>query len=126
MGSDLSGGMKRARIARTMRSMATIKTAGLATALMVFAGPLWAQNVVPPQQPDPQETIPEKIAPNSDANNPPDAPALTDENLSEQLKKNQGVIRPPENIDPEMEVPAPDTGTTPIIPPSEIRPQMPD
>jgi hypothetical protein len=106
--------------------MATIKTVGLAMALTVFAEPLWAQTAVPPQQPNPQKTIPEKIEPNSDANNAPDAPAAADENLTEQLKENDGVIRPPENIDPEMEVPAPDTGTTPIIPPSEIGPQMPD
>ena len=37
--------------------------------------------------------------------------------LSEKLKRNNGVIRPEGAVDPKMEKEAPDTGTTPVIPP---------
>ncbi|MFG1395481.1 hypothetical protein [Roseixanthobacter pseudopolyaromaticivorans] len=54
---------------------------------------------------------------------PPDAPGPTlpaprsDENLSKRLDRTEGVIPPPRNVDPELTHPAPDVGTTPIIPP---------
>lgn len=54
---------------------------------------------------------------------PPDAPGPTlpaphsDENLSRRLDRTDGVIPPARNVDPELAHPAPDVGTTPIIPP---------
>ncbi|MFG1423713.1 hypothetical protein [Roseixanthobacter liquoris] len=54
---------------------------------------------------------------------PPDAPGPTlpaprpDENLSDRLDRTDGVIPPARNLDPELTRPAPDVGTTPVIPP---------
>lgn len=54
---------------------------------------------------------------------PPDAPGPTvpgprpGETLSDQLQRSDGVIPPPQNLDPDMHKPAPDTGTMPVIPP---------
>jgi len=39
------------------------------------------------------------------------------ENLSDKLARTEGVICPPENIDPEIRAPAPGGGLTPVIPP---------
>ena len=39
------------------------------------------------------------------------------QNLSDKLARSEGVICPPANVDPEMKVPAPETGRTPVIPP---------
>jgi hypothetical protein len=39
------------------------------------------------------------------------------ENLSEQLARSDGVICPPGNVDPKMDVPVPEAGRTPVIPP---------
>jgi hypothetical protein len=39
------------------------------------------------------------------------------EPLGDKLAKSDGVLCPPAGIDPEMRAPAPDTGTTPVIPP---------
>jgi len=45
-------------------------------------------------------------------------PAATD-NPSQQLERQKGVIRPPQSVDPEMQIPPPDPGAqkTPVIPP---------
>ncbi|GGF60602.1 hypothetical protein GCM10007301_20440 [Azorhizobium oxalatiphilum] len=54
---------------------------------------------------------------------PPDAPGPTvpgprpGENLSDQLRRNDGVIPPAQNLDPEIRKTPTDTGTTPVIPP---------
>jgi hypothetical protein len=64
------------------------------------------------QAPEQPETSP-KPAPEA-PDTKPDAP------LSKKLHKNEGVLKPPENIDPEMNKGAPDTGNMPIIiPPGE-------
>lgn len=53
----------------------------------------------------------------------PDAPGPTvpaprpGENLSDRLNRTDGVIPPTRNLDPGLAHPAPDTGTTPVIPP---------
>ncbi len=39
------------------------------------------------------------------------------EALSHQLAKSDGVLCPPEDVDPQMRAPAPDAGNTPVIPP---------
>ena len=38
------------------------------------------------------------------------------ENLSEKLSRDEGVLCPP-NLDPDIKVPTPDVGNTPVIPP---------
>jgi hypothetical protein len=40
----------------------------------------------------------------------------TGENLSDKLARTDGVICPP-NVDPEIKLPTPDAGRTPVIPP---------
>jgi hypothetical protein len=37
--------------------------------------------------------------------------------LSDKLAKSDGVLCPPSNVDPEMREPAPNVGSTPVIPP---------
>ena len=39
------------------------------------------------------------------------------EPLSDKLARSDGVLCPPGGVDPEMHVPTPDAGTTPVIPP---------
>ena len=43
-------------------------------------------------------------------------PTTTGENLSDKLARTDGVICPP-NVGPDMRLPTPDTGRTPVIPP---------
>ena len=91
-----------------------------------------------PSPADPKNTIPEKVAPQEksipDSKEP--APGSSEpapgESLSNQLNRNEGVIQPPRDIDPGIDVPAPNPnpGTTPVIPPpgspgnpSDVRPK---
>jgi hypothetical protein len=39
------------------------------------------------------------------------------ESLGDKLAKSDGVLCPPSNVDPEMQAPAPDVGTMPVLPP---------
>lgn len=57
------------------------------------------------------ETQPEKPEKKSDEL------AQAPDPLGEQLSESEGVIRPPKGVDPEIQKPTPDTGTTPVIPP---------
>ncbi len=88
-------------------------------AALVLAGEAAAQQVRPqlrppalPEAPDPNKTVPEKV-------DPPLQPRDDDTTgtLSDKLRDSRGVIRPPPSRDSEIVVPAPDTGTTPVIPP---------
>jgi hypothetical protein len=97
------------------RTVARIAAAAFATGLACGAAFAQEKNVRDPNMPDPKTTVPEKVA-----------PPLKDEttgtikeggNLSKQLNASDGVIHPPANVDPEMRVPAPNTGTMPVIPP---------
>lgn len=95
--------------------------APIALALLLATAPAMAQTPLPQQQapnmPAPNTTIPEKVE--------PEAPATTGSTsgggatLSDKLQATDGVIRPPENIAPDMRTPAPvpNPGTTPVIPP---------
>jgi hypothetical protein len=49
--------------------------------------------------------------------NPATPGATTGESLSEKLARTDGVICPPPNVDPDIRVPTPDAGVTPVIPP---------
>lgn len=44
-------------------------------------------------------------------------PATPPEDLSKRLAQSDGVICPPPAVDPEIRLPTPDTGRTPVIPP---------
>ena len=65
----------------------------------------------------PTDSIPGKVAP------APDAPKtdLSKKNgaLSDKLSKSNGVIHPDGAVDPNMQKPAPATGTMPVIPPPD-------
>jgi hypothetical protein len=43
-------------------------------------------------------------------------PSTTGENLGDKLARTDGVICPP-NVDPDIRLPTPETGRTPVIPP---------
>jgi hypothetical protein len=76
-----------------------------------------AQPQQPPQAPNmpaPGTTIPEKMKP---AEPPTTGSTGSGESLSEKLKEGNGVLRPPGGVDPEMTVPPPDAGRTPVIRP---------
>ena len=62
----------------------------------------------------PNTTIPEKIQPQENG-----APGSggDSESLSDKLDRSEGVLPPPANVDSGLEKPAPDVGTTRIIPP---------
>ena len=66
--------------------------------------------------PNPKNTIPEKIRPEE-----PDTAGFpgSRENLSDRLNRSEGVIKPPRDLDPEMDVPAPvpNPGPTLVLPP---------
>jgi hypothetical protein len=72
-----------------------------------------------PLMPPQQNTIPEKIRPQEPGTTGSAGSSASGETLSEKLERSDGVIRPPENISPDMTVrpPVPNPGTTPVIPP---------
>jgi hypothetical protein len=86
--------------------------AGLAAALLIVAA-AQAQTVpgqVPQRQPpSAQLPPPTEAPPRSDADKP----------LSEQLSRSGGVIKPPENVDRNIEAPTPNPGpkSMPVVPP---------
>jgi hypothetical protein len=92
----------------------------LATLAAGIGFPAIAQTPIPPQQapnmPSPQNTIPEKIAPQEPTSTGSTGSGGT---LSDKLERTDGVIRPPSGIDPEITTRAPDPnpGTTRVIPP---------
>ena len=68
----------------------------------------------PPAAVDPKACAPGEPALPGAAS--PRAPTTTGENLSDKLARTDGVICPP-NVDPEIKLPTPQTGTMPVIPP---------
>lgn len=78
-----------------------------------------AAPVLPPQQPD-AKSVPEKVDPPLNGGD-----TSTTGTLSDQLKKSEGVIKPPGGVDPEMHVPAPQTGSGVVIPPPGSSPDDP-
>ncbi len=79
------------------------------------AGGASAQSAAPAAGSD--ATIPEKAPATSvPATNLDDKPGT----LSQKLSDTDGVIQPKDNVDPNMHVPAPQTGTTPIIRPGTM------
>ncbi|MDP8920186.1 MAG: hypothetical protein M3O00_15110 [Pseudomonadota bacterium] len=96
--------------------LSTILAAGLSTAALAQNPGVLNQQA--PNMPAPSQMPAEKIEPDSNLSgtNGPAATGSTN-TLSEKLERTDGVIRPPENISPDIAVPAPDTGTTPVIRP---------
>jgi hypothetical protein len=90
---------------------------------LLCSGPLIAeaQTIAPPQSspnvPDRSTTVPEKIEPQQDPRST--APARPAESLSERLDRTEGVIKPPDDLNPEMSVKPPlqDRGEMPVIAP---------
>ena len=81
----------------------------VAASTLLIAGPAGAaeQEALPPSKPS-QQTVPEAGAPRSGGSAEP---------LSDKLHRQDGVIRPPSSIDPEMTQKPPPVGKTPVIPP---------
>ena len=69
-----------------------------------------------PTQTDPQQGT---LSPDSAAS------GRNPEPLSDRLARSGGVLCPPGGIDTEMRVPAPNTGTTPVLPPPGNSPADP-
>jgi hypothetical protein len=92
-----------ARSSRRLRMTATALGAAIAGFMLVQNMPAAAQNAQNPPKQVP--TAPESTRPGVP--------------LSDQLSESKGVIRPPGNVDPEIQTPAPDPmpNTTPVIPP---------
>lgn len=100
---------------RTMTGRTLITTAAGAVMAVGLATAALAQTPAKPQPADPnmpstQNTVPEKIEPNSTG---------ATGTLSEKLNKSDGVIKPRSDVDPGMAAtaPAPHGGTMPVIPP---------
>ena len=74
-----------------------------------------AKAQTPPSSPIPEKPpaqIPEKVAP------PLDSPGQQGGNNHQKFERGDGVIRPREDVDPDMTAKPPDTGArTPVIPP---------
>jgi hypothetical protein len=99
-----------------MRRAALIVSAVLAGATVALAQ---ERPSAPPERPaaavDPKACAPsERLQPGDLAQNK--KPETTGENLSDKLARTDGVICPP-NVDPEIKLPTPNAGRTPVIPP---------
>ena len=70
------------------------------------------QSTAEPGRPD--TTIPENIQPQENGTT---GSGEHDESLSDKLDRSDGVLPPPADVDPGLAKPAPDVGTTRIIPP---------
>jgi hypothetical protein len=96
----------------------------LAAALIAASGRAIAQ-APPAPGTSPQQTAPTSpqrsgCAPADRLTTAPDGSATTGQSrepLGDRLAKTDGVLCPPSGVDPDMHAPAPDTGTTPVIPP---------
>ena len=79
-----------------------------ASVLLVAAAASAAEkDELPPQTPS-RQTVPEAASPGSGGSAEP---------LSDKLHRQDGVIRPPSGIDPDMTKAPPATGKMPVIPP---------
>ena len=105
-----------------MASLRTLLLAGACLALPA-AGPAFAQAAAErdPNMPALENTIPAKMAPRSESD--PPTTGSTGGTLSDRLENSGGVLRPDTSVTPDRTVPAPvpNPGTTPVIPPPEVR-----
>lgn len=97
----------------------SVRRAALALSLAgltVFGfGAAFAQSA--PGAPGTSQTIPEKVQPKLDTTPAPTEGRSASGTLSDKLDKTNGVIPAPKGVDPDMHVPAPATGTMPVVPP---------
>ena len=96
------------------------RPAALAVILLCGTGVAWAQNS--PSAPPAQKTLPggssqAACPPDVKPNSPTVGSGESNRNLSDQLADSSGVICPPAGVDPQMNVPPPGGGRTPVIPP---------
>ena len=98
----------------------TVVLAVFLAALQLPAARAQSENEQQPPPADPCETLPEAER-DAQGNSQPG----TDQELAEKLDRCNGVLKPPPTADQEIEEPPPDTGTTPVIPPSELPPDQP-
>ncbi len=102
----------------------------LTLAAVMFAAPVLAQAPAQPRQAepaapatpvDPKACAPGERATVGQGNNPQTHLTPQDkppgDNLSDRLARTDGVICPPENVDPAIRAPAPGGGAMPVIPP---------
>jgi hypothetical protein len=91
------------------------RSLAIAVALLFAALAAASAQEQPPAAADPRACAPgERLLPGE--RSPQAPPGTTGQTLSERLGRTDGVLCPP-NVDPDMTVPAPDTGKTPVIPP---------
>jgi hypothetical protein len=109
-------------------SMLMKHTFFLSAALLAVSGPATAQAPPAPATPPAQTAPPAPQRSTDCAPNRPTSPRGTNapeggttgqrsESLGDKLAKSDGVLCPPEGVDPEIHAPTPDTGNTPVIPP---------
>lgn len=101
----------------------------IAFILAVFGGDALAQappsapaappaQTAPPSKPHDDRCAPTEARPGDGTLSPRgEAGGRGGAGLSDKLARSDGVLCPPRNVDPEMHAPAPDAGTTPVIPP---------
>jgi hypothetical protein len=85
----------------------------LAIALLMSTPACFAQTAPTPQTTDPRACSDEqrlRLGENQGLRDP------SNRTLSEKLEQTEGVLCPP-NVDPEIKIPAPGSGRTPVIPP---------
>jgi hypothetical protein len=104
------------------RSLTTV-TVVVALALAAGAIAASAQDKVPDARPD---IAPPKLDPKACADrdrltqgdtHESQGRAPTSESTSDKLARTEGVICPPPGLDPDIRIPAPDSGKMPVIPP---------
>jgi hypothetical protein len=98
-----------------MRTRGTTALFAVCMAWAAVAAAQIQQDTPAPGSPDPHGTMPDKRGPSDPRIPPPDGPMET---LSDRLGRTGGVIRPPNDIAPGMNIPAPvPNPRTPVIPP---------
>jgi len=85
--------------------------------VMLGADIACAQTPAPPAQNAPSPSNQGACPPDARANSPTVGSGQSNSNLSDKLANSSGVICPPTGVDPEMNVPPPGGGRTPVIPP---------
>jgi hypothetical protein len=76
-------------------------------------------------QSDSQPPVPSDPCKAEPRNNQKPQPETKDQ-LTEKLDRCNDVLKPPPNGDKEIEMPPPDTGNTPVIPPGQLPDQQPE
>ena len=123
----MQGGSEHSRPADRWLLMLMQRSLLLTCAFLFAGGAAQAQAPPSPTQPPPSSSSPNRgttgcapteanphqgsISPQGNTAGQGNAP------LSDKLAKSDGVLCPPSNVDPEMRAPAPNVGSTPVIPP---------